>query len=157
MAWEAAAPVSSAVAQAARGVGVHIGFSIGIGAHQALDHLDDQWNRLDRAHVVVGWQHPQRGHVGPEEIGLPQGQFAPVNADGVGDADVFALACKEGTIGIQAFFIRGGQNWGHRSFFPAHTADVEPDEVLTQFLTLPQTSTCGNHKPTMPANTPPHS
>ena len=35
-------------------------------------------------------------------------------------------------IGIQAFFIRGGQNWGHRSFFPAHTDDVPEDEVLTE-------------------------
>jgi len=58
-----------------------------------------------------------------------------INAEGVGDADIFALACKEGVIGIQAFFIRGGQNWGHRSFFPAHTADVPEDEVLTSFLT----------------------
>jgi excinuclease ABC subunit C len=57
-----------------------------------------------------------------------------INADGVGDADVFALACKEGVMGIQAFFIRGGQNWGHRSFFPAHTADVPEGEVLSQFL-----------------------
>ena len=57
-----------------------------------------------------------------------------INADGVGDADVFALACKNGVMGIQAFFIRGGQNWGHRSFFPAHTADVPEDEVLTSFL-----------------------
>ncbi|MBM7405559.1 MULTISPECIES: excinuclease ABC subunit UvrC [Sphingomonas] len=57
-----------------------------------------------------------------------------INADGVGDADVFALACKEGTIGIQAFFIRGGQNWGHRSFFPQHTSDVPEDEVLASFL-----------------------
>ncbi len=57
-----------------------------------------------------------------------------INAEGVGDADVFALANKDGVIGIQAFFIRGGQNWGHRSFFPAHTADVPEDEVLTQFL-----------------------
>ncbi len=57
-----------------------------------------------------------------------------INADGVGDADVFALACKEGVMGIQAFFIRGGQNWGHRSFFPAHTADVPEAEVLSQFL-----------------------
>ncbi|MGN6819590.1 MAG: excinuclease ABC subunit UvrC [Sphingomonas sp.] len=57
-----------------------------------------------------------------------------INAEGVGDADVFALASKEGVMGIQAFFIRGGQNWGHRSFFPAHTADVPEDEVLTQFL-----------------------
>jgi excinuclease ABC subunit C len=58
-----------------------------------------------------------------------------INAEGVGDADVFALACKDGTMGIQAFFIRGGQNWGHRSFFPAHTNDVPEDEVMTQFLT----------------------
>src|SRR3546814_5431585 len=35
---------------------------------------------------------------------------------------------------IQGFFIRGGQNWGHRSFFPSHTADVPEDEVLTSFL-----------------------
>jgi excinuclease ABC subunit C len=57
-----------------------------------------------------------------------------INAEGVGDADIFALACHEGVIGIQAFFIRGGQNWGHRSFFPAHTGDVPEDEVLTLFL-----------------------
>ncbi|MFN3433745.1 MAG: excinuclease ABC subunit UvrC [Sphingomonas sp.] len=58
-----------------------------------------------------------------------------INAEGVGDADVFALACKDGVIGIQAFFIRGGQNWGHRSFFPQHTNDVPEDEVLISFLT----------------------
>ncbi|TPG39681.1 excinuclease ABC subunit UvrC [Sphingomonas koreensis] len=58
-----------------------------------------------------------------------------INAEGVGDADIFALACKQGTMGVQAFFIRGGQNWGHRSFFPAHTNDVPEDEVLTSFLT----------------------
>jgi len=57
-----------------------------------------------------------------------------INAEGVGDADVFALACHEGTIGIQAFFIRGGQNWGHRSFFPTHTNDVPEDEVFASFL-----------------------
>ena len=57
-----------------------------------------------------------------------------INADGVGDADIFAMACREGTIGIQAFFIRGGQNWGHRSFFPAHTNDVPEDEVMSAFL-----------------------
>jgi excinuclease ABC subunit C len=58
-----------------------------------------------------------------------------INAEGVGDADVFALACKDGTIGIQAFFIRGGQNWGHRSFFPQHTNEVPEEEVMTSFLT----------------------
>ncbi|AGH48941.1 excinuclease ABC subunit C [Sphingomonas sp. MM-1] len=57
-----------------------------------------------------------------------------INAEGVGDADVFALCAKQGLIGIQAFFIRGGQNWGHRSFFPAHTAEVPEEEVLESFL-----------------------
>lgn len=57
-----------------------------------------------------------------------------INAEGLGDADIFAMACKNGVIGIQAFFIRGGQNWGHRSFFPAHTADVPEDEIFTGFL-----------------------
>jgi excinuclease ABC subunit C len=57
-----------------------------------------------------------------------------VHAEGLGDADVFALACKAGAVSIQAFFIRGGQNWGHRAFFPAHTSDVPEAEVLSSFL-----------------------
>ncbi|HYE29276.1 MAG TPA: excinuclease ABC subunit UvrC [Allosphingosinicella sp.] len=57
-----------------------------------------------------------------------------IAAEGLGDADIFALACKAGTMCIQAFFIRGGNNWGHRSFFPAHTADVPEAEVLASFL-----------------------
>jgi excinuclease ABC subunit C len=57
-----------------------------------------------------------------------------IHAEKLGDADLFALACKGGTMCIQAFFIRGGQNWGHRSFFPAHTNDVPEDEVLQSFL-----------------------
>jgi excinuclease ABC subunit C len=57
-----------------------------------------------------------------------------VHAERLGDADVFALACKAGTMSIQAFFIRGGQNWGHRAFFPAHTNDVPEAEVLSSFL-----------------------
>jgi excinuclease ABC subunit C len=57
-----------------------------------------------------------------------------IAAEGLGDADIFALACKGGTMCIQAFFIRGGNNWGHRSFFPAHTNDVPEDEVLASFL-----------------------
>ena len=58
-----------------------------------------------------------------------------VNAEGVGDADIFALACKGGLVAIEAFFIRGGQNWGHRSFFPSHTADVPEAEILSSFMT----------------------
>jgi excinuclease ABC subunit C len=57
-----------------------------------------------------------------------------INAGGVGDADVFALASKGGHVGLQGFFIRGGQNWGHRAFFPSHTAEVSEEEVLARVL-----------------------
>jgi excinuclease ABC subunit C len=57
-----------------------------------------------------------------------------VHAEGLGDADIFALAAKGGSMCIQAFFIRGGQNWGHRAFFPSHTAEVPEEEVLSSFL-----------------------
>jgi excinuclease ABC subunit C len=57
-----------------------------------------------------------------------------VHAEGLGDADVFALATKGGTVSVQAFFIRGGQNWGHRAFFPVHVNDVPEAEVMSSFL-----------------------
>ncbi|MEQ5787098.1 excinuclease ABC subunit UvrC [Erythrobacter sp. NFXS35] len=57
-----------------------------------------------------------------------------INAAGLGDADVFALAAKSGVMGVQAFFIRGGQNWGHRAFFPRHTAEVEEAQVLADVM-----------------------
>ncbi|QZP09543.1 excinuclease ABC subunit UvrC [Caenibius sp. WL] len=57
-----------------------------------------------------------------------------INAQGLGDADIFAMAVKGGHVAIQAFFIRGGQNWGHRAFFPAHTEGVEDAAVLSGVL-----------------------
>ena len=57
-----------------------------------------------------------------------------INAEGVGDADIFALATRSGQVGVQAFFIRGGQNWGHRAFFPTHTSDLEEVEIFSSFL-----------------------
>ncbi|WP_114520424.1 excinuclease ABC subunit UvrC [Altererythrobacter sp. ZODW24] len=57
-----------------------------------------------------------------------------INAEAVGDADVFAMHSKGGQIAIQAFFIRGGQNWGHRAFFPRNVAGLEEDAVMAAFL-----------------------
>ena len=57
-----------------------------------------------------------------------------INAEGLGNADIFAMASKGGQIGVQAFFIRGGQNWGHRAFFPTHTEGLSEEEVLQSFL-----------------------
>src|SRR3546814_9623423 len=44
-----------------------------------------------------------------------------INAEGLGDADIFAMASKGGSICIQAFFIRGGQNWGSEE----HTSELQ--------------------------------
>jgi excinuclease ABC subunit C len=57
-----------------------------------------------------------------------------INAEGLGNADIFAMATKAGQVAVQAFFIRGGQNWGHRAFFPAHTDGLSEEDVLTSFL-----------------------
>jgi len=57
-----------------------------------------------------------------------------INAEGVGNADVFAMANKGGQVAVQAFFIRGGQNWGHRAFFPTHTEGLAEEEVMTSLL-----------------------
>ncbi|MEL0090551.1 MAG: excinuclease ABC subunit UvrC [Rhodospirillales bacterium] len=57
-----------------------------------------------------------------------------INVPGVGDADVFALAEKEGQTCIQAFFFRGGQNFGGRAFFPSQVRDLTPAEAMLAFL-----------------------
>lgn len=57
-----------------------------------------------------------------------------INVEGVGDADVFALAREGGQVCVQAFFFRGGQNFGGRAYFPTQTRDLEPAEALSAFL-----------------------
>ena len=57
-----------------------------------------------------------------------------INAKGLGDADVFALASQAGQIGVQAFFIRGGQNWGHRAIFPSNAKGIEEAQVLANVI-----------------------
>ena len=57
-----------------------------------------------------------------------------INLDEDIDMDVMAFARKEGCTCIQVFFFRNGQNYGNRTFFPAHTADLEDAEVFADFL-----------------------
>jgi excinuclease ABC subunit C len=61
-----------------------------------------------------------------------QGQAG--TAEGARDADVIALAARANQVCIQAFFVRGGQNWGHRAFFPKNVSGEDLDEVLSSFL-----------------------
>ncbi|AZL16042.1 excinuclease ABC subunit UvrC [Rickettsiales endosymbiont of Stachyamoeba lipophora] len=59
-----------------------------------------------------------------------------VNLSGSSDVDVIALYRDEGLVCIQIFFFRGGQNYGNRSYFPAHTEDTENSEILNAFIGL---------------------
>jgi excinuclease ABC subunit C len=57
-----------------------------------------------------------------------------VSADGVAEADVFALFSEGGQACVQVFFYRGGQNWGGRAYFPrVDRSDTDP-EILAAFL-----------------------
>lgn len=57
-----------------------------------------------------------------------------VAADGVAEADVFALHAEGGQACVQVFFYRGGQNWGGRAYFPrVDKTDTDP-EILAAFL-----------------------
>jgi excinuclease ABC subunit C len=57
-----------------------------------------------------------------------------INVASVPEADVLALHQDGGQACIQVFFFRAGQNYGNRAYFPSHTQNVEPEEVLASFL-----------------------
>jgi excinuclease ABC subunit C len=57
-----------------------------------------------------------------------------VNAQGVDEADVFAVAEQAGQFCVEVFFFRTGQNWGNRAFFPKAHASLTKAEVLDAFL-----------------------
>ncbi|MBG1230958.1 excinuclease ABC subunit UvrC [Aestuariivirga litoralis] len=62
-------------------------------------------------------------------------QTQGINPQGIDEADVFGLAHEGGQYCIQVFFIRAGQNWGTRAYFPKADKSVEEMEVMSSFLT----------------------
>jgi excinuclease ABC subunit C len=50
------------------------------------------------------------------------------------EADVLAVFMQGGQACVQVFFFRDGQSYGNRSYFPAHTQDASPAEVLETFI-----------------------
>lgn len=57
-----------------------------------------------------------------------------INVEGLKDVDVVAFHQREGKTCIQVFFFRGGQNFGNRSYFPRHDAEVTPATIMANFL-----------------------
>jgi excinuclease ABC subunit C len=56
-----------------------------------------------------------------------------INAQGIEEADVFAVHQEGGETCVQVFFFRTGQNWGNRAFFPRDEG-LDAADVLQTFL-----------------------
>ena len=61
-------------------------------------------------------------------------QTQGINPQGVDEADIFGLFHEGGHYCVQVFFIRNGQNWGTRAYFPKADKTMEEAEVLSSFL-----------------------
>lgn len=57
-----------------------------------------------------------------------------INFRNIGDSDVIALHRAGGQSCVQVFFVRGGQNFGNRPFYPVHSADDSDGEVIEAFV-----------------------
>lgn len=57
-----------------------------------------------------------------------------INTEAVDDADVIAAHHEGGQVCVQVFFYRNGRNYGNRAYYPVHTKDTEPAEILAAFL-----------------------
>ncbi|MEM9909575.1 MAG: excinuclease ABC subunit UvrC [Pseudomonadota bacterium] len=57
-----------------------------------------------------------------------------INPRTVDEADLIALHMEKGQACVQVFFIRAGQNWGNKDFYPRVGPDVEAPEVLEAFI-----------------------
>jgi excinuclease ABC subunit C len=57
-----------------------------------------------------------------------------INPEGFEEADVFAAHQDGGQTCIQVFFLRSGQNWGNRAYFPRADRTVPVEEVLSSFI-----------------------
>jgi len=57
-----------------------------------------------------------------------------INPRTVTEADILALHLEKGQACVQVFFIRAGQNWGNRDFYPRVGSDLEEPEVLEAFI-----------------------
>ncbi len=61
-------------------------------------------------------------------------QVQGVNPRATPEADVIALHMEGGQACVQVFFIRSGQNWGNRDFYPRTGSGAGPGEVLQAFV-----------------------
>jgi len=57
-----------------------------------------------------------------------------VHLNAISEADIFAIATEGGTSAVMVVFVRAGQHWGDRAYYPRHERDQSPDDILDAFL-----------------------
>ncbi len=57
-----------------------------------------------------------------------------INVRGIDEADVIAAHGAGGQTCVQVFFVRAGQNYGNRAYFPSHARDDDAPRVLGAFI-----------------------
>lgn len=62
------------------------------------------------------------------------GASGGINPTTFGEGDVIAIHSEGGQSCVQVFFYRAGQNWGNNSYFPRHTKEDEPADVIDAFI-----------------------
>ncbi len=97
---------------------------------QVRDHLTEEMQSLslkmeyEKARVV-------RDRI--RAINTVQQQLS-ASTSTIGNADVIALARDAGSACIILFAVRGGRNYGSKTWFPAHTASHSDEEIISSFI-----------------------
>lgn len=95
--------------------------------------LDDIEHRMQQASMDLRFEDAAvlRDQMGALARVLQQQSMEQIGDD---DVDIIALASAGGRVCVNLAMVRGGRHLGDRAFFPQHTEDEEPSQVLGAFI-----------------------
>ncbi|MGR8921707.1 MAG: excinuclease ABC subunit UvrC, partial [Gammaproteobacteria bacterium] len=88
--------------------------------------------QMEQASAALDYERAAR--VRDQIASLKRVQLEQNVSGGDGDFDVVAAASRSGVGCVQVFFVRHGRMLGNKAFFPAHTSDSTPAEILEAFV-----------------------
>ncbi|MGB0907587.1 MAG: excinuclease ABC subunit UvrC [Maricaulaceae bacterium] len=67
-------------------------------------------------------------------MAMVTGSAGSINPTTFSEGDVHGIYTAGGQSCIQVFFFRAGQNWGNQSYFPRHSKDETPEQIMDAFV-----------------------